>query len=109
MVLTFTAVSKIPIGDALTVVYGSPLFTMILSFIFLGHRLRLYKLSFALVLIVGIILVVRPPFLFHDKDQKIIKKSHNSHVSISYVKKSHDSQYFWGITSAIGAAIVGKH
>ena len=96
MVFTFIAVSHIPMGDALTVVYASPLFTMILSFIFLGHRLRLYKLSFALVLIVGIILVVRPPFLFPNKDQKTNHKSHDFH-------------YFWGIASAFGGAIISKY
>ena len=96
MVFTFIAVSHIPMGDALTVVYASPLFTMILSFIFLGHRLRLYKFSFALVLIVGIVLVVRPPFLFPNKDQKTNHKSHDVH-------------YFWGIASAFGGAIISKY
>ena len=64
MILCFAAVSAIPIGDALTLIYSNPLFAMIFSSIFLGSRLRLYKTFLGTILISGIILVVRPPFLF---------------------------------------------
>ena len=66
MILCFAAVTEIPIGDALTVVYSNPIFTMIFSAIFLGNRLRLYKITLGLVLSLGIVLVVKPPFLFPD-------------------------------------------
>ena len=66
MILCFAAVTAIPIGDALTVVYSNPIFTMIFSAIFLGNRLRLYKITLGLVLSLGIVLVVKPPFLFPD-------------------------------------------
>ena len=39
---------------------------MVLSAIFLGHRLRLFKILTALILCAGVILVVRPPFLFPE-------------------------------------------
>ena len=64
MILSFAAVSSIPVGDAETLIYSNPLFAMIFSSIFLGSRLRLYKTFLGTILISGIILVVRPPFLF---------------------------------------------
>merc|ERR1712012_791021 len=58
MILCYISVSLIPIGDAITVIYGEPLCTMILSYIFLGTRLRLFKMFAASFLIAGILLVV---------------------------------------------------
>ena len=43
---TFVAVTKIPLGDALTLIYSNPLFTMALAAIFMGERLRLFKITF---------------------------------------------------------------
>ncbi len=60
----FLSVQAIPLGDALTLVFSSPLFTMILSAIVLKSRMGLYKIMFCIILIIGIVLVVRPPFLF---------------------------------------------
>ena len=73
--------SSLPLGDALTLVASQPLFTMVLSALFLGHRLRLYKLTFAFILITGIVLVIQPPALFpnyqHDSD-----KGHNGNFTL---------------------------
>ena len=77
MILCFAAVTTIPIGDALTVVYSSPIFTMIFSAIFLGSRLRLYKITLGLVLSLGIVLVVKPPFLFPDIANHTFNNSSN--------------------------------
>ena len=65
MSCVYLSVTTIPLGDALTLVYSSPLYTMIISSIVFGHRLRLYKLSLGLTLVIGIVLVVQPPFIFH--------------------------------------------
>ena len=51
-------------GDAMTIIYTGPIFTMIFSFLFLRIRQGLWKISFAGLLMVGVILVIRPPFLF---------------------------------------------
>ena len=51
-------------GDATTLMYTSPLITMILAAVFLGHRIRLYRILNALLLILGAILVIQPTFIF---------------------------------------------
>ena len=56
------------LGDALTIIYTGPMFTMIFSFLFLRIRQGLWKIGFTSLLIPGIILVVRPPFLFPNSD-----------------------------------------
>ena len=48
----------------MTIIYSAPIFTMIFSFVFLRIKQGLFKIFFALILIVGVLLVIRPPFLF---------------------------------------------
>ena len=52
------------LGTAMTIIYSAPIFTMIFSFVFLRIKQGLYKIFFALILIVGVLMVIRPPFLF---------------------------------------------
>ena len=94
MILCYISVSLIPIGDAITVIYGEPLCTMILSYIFLGTRLRLFKMFAASFLIAGILLVVRPPFIFPEPD--------------ALHAPSHGAQYFWGVAAACGVVLLGN-
>jgi drug/metabolite transporter (DMT)-like permease len=58
-------VTLIPIGDATSIIMSSPLPAMILSRIFLGHRLRLYKMVCGTMLYLGVVFVVQPPFIFN--------------------------------------------
>ena len=62
----FICVSFMPIGDAAAIIFSSPLPTMILSSLFLGHSLRLYKIGCGAMLFLGVLLVVKPPFLFKE-------------------------------------------
>lgn len=65
-ICAFSCVLLMPLGDALTLIFSAPVSTMVVAAVILRHRLRLYKLSFGLVLLIGTVLVVRPPFLFGD-------------------------------------------
>ena len=62
----FMCVSFMPIGDATAIIFSSPLPSMILSTLFLGHSLRLYKIGCGAMLYLGVLLVVKPPFLFKE-------------------------------------------
>jgi hypothetical protein len=57
-----------PLGDAMTLIFTSPLSTMIVASIFLGHRMRLYRIFNALLLISGKInmYTIRTAFLELD-------------------------------------------
>ena len=60
-----------PIGDASAIIFSSPLPSMLLSRMFLGDRLGLYKITCGLVLYLGVVLVLQPPFLF-DKFSRYV-------------------------------------
>merc|ERR1712107_868251 len=58
------SVSFMPVADALVVMFSDPLVTMIVASIFLEERLNLIRISTGSLIIVGVTLVCRPPFLF---------------------------------------------
>ena len=61
----FLSFMMMPLGDATTLMFSSPLFTAILSAIFLKDaRLRLWKVIFITLMMAGMVLVVQPPFIF---------------------------------------------
>lgn len=66
IICAYSCVLLMPLGDALTLIFSAPVSTMVIAALVLGQRLRLYKLSFALILLIGTVFVVRPPFLFGD-------------------------------------------
>ena len=65
----YLAFLNMPIGDALAIVFSSPVFTLISTFMILGHRHSLWKVIFALVVIIGVVLIVQPPFLFGSNSE----------------------------------------
>ena len=60
----FACVLYMPIGDALTIVFTEPLWTLILSKFILKIRIGVWKWVFGLFLLLGMILCIQPPFLF---------------------------------------------
>ena len=65
IITDFYCVTNMPLGDATAIIFSAPLPTMILSAVFLGSRLRLYKIFCGLLVYTGIMLVIRPPFIFN--------------------------------------------
>ena len=61
----FHCVSNMPLGDASAIILSATLPSIVLSAIFLGSRLRLYKIICGVIFYSGVLLVIRPPFLFH--------------------------------------------
>ena len=54
----------LPIGDALTIIFTEPLFTVLLSLLFLRVRIGVWKAALCAGLAAGMILCVQPPFIF---------------------------------------------
>ena len=111
--LTFGCLKFLPIGDALTIIFSEPLWTLVLSKIFLKTRIGWWKLLFSIVLISGVVLCTQPPFLFaspqdrhhhHHDHQKEEPHSSNSSEESRAVE---NVDYFIGVSLAVGAASTG--
>jgi len=117
MMCSYLGVLYIPLGDALTIIYTGPMFTMIFSFLFLRIRQGLWKISFTSLLIPGIILVVRPPFLFPNSDatngtsvQYLThwQYHHNNETLLSNDLSLNDDNIHWiGVGICFAAAVIG--
>jgi len=66
--LTFACLEFLPIGDALTIIFSEPLWTLVLSKIFLKTRIGWWKFVFSFVLILGVVLCTQPPVIFSKSD-----------------------------------------
>ena len=82
-----------PIGDALAIVFSCPAFTLLSTFMILGHRHSLWKIIFALIVIIGVVMIVQPPFLFGSN-------SDNSENNVG-------GDRLFGVLMAITTAILG--
>ena len=106
VIFSFACMTMMPVGDALTIVFAAPISTMIVAAIFLGHPLRLFKISLGLLLLIGTVLVVQPPFLFPHSDD--IDPDDPSHVMIllrTVIDKPYDDLYYIGVALAFGCAL----
>ena len=84
--------------------------TYSLATIFLKHKLRLWKMMSAVVLIFGILLVVQPPFIFGSADSKSDSKAQNSTNGTSEnddPNVKHNDMYYIGALIGLCAAIAG--
>ena len=60
----------IPLGDALTIIFTEPIWTLLLTKVFLGSKISMRKLFFCLLLIAGAVLVIKPPGIFPPPSRK---------------------------------------
>jgi drug/metabolite transporter (DMT)-like permease len=66
--LQFACLSFMPLGDALTLVFTEPLWTIILSKIVLKIEIGWWKTIFGVFLLSGMVLCIQPPFIFPPED-----------------------------------------
>jgi drug/metabolite transporter (DMT)-like permease len=62
MGLTFGGLSLLPLPEVTAIGYATPLFTVIFAAIFLGERVRVFRLSAVAVGLVGVLIVLFPRF-----------------------------------------------
>ena len=65
--LSFSCLQYLPLGDALTIIFTEPLFTVVLSFILLKASIGFTKIILCIGLLTGMTLSIQPPFLFGPK------------------------------------------
>ena len=68
MILYFSALGLIPIGQAVTLQYTNPLFVALLSGFFLSERVHPQIWALAMISFLGIILIVSPDLRTVEKD-----------------------------------------
>ncbi|EAR97533.2 integral membrane protein DUF6 containing protein (macronuclear) [Tetrahymena thermophila SB210] len=71
MLLAFTSYKLLTLSDAVVVTNTTPLFTCFLSVPYLGEKLTKKQIFYSLLSFIGIVLVVRPAFLFNSKTVEI--------------------------------------
>ena len=114
MICAFSCMLLMPLGDALTLLFTEPFSTMFMAAMFLGHRLRLFKISLGLFLLIGVVLVIQPPFIFPNYEDAIqdyfvkaqfhtlfVLPRGTSRLEVSYRTKL----YYIGVIIALSAAL----
>jgi len=120
--LTFACLELLPIGDALTIIFSEPLWTIVLSKIFLRTPVGLLKMVFSLFLITGVVLCTQPPVIFssvihdhrhhghHDQQNNVQEELHyaeDSNATVTFVEDLKTSVNFTNETS-MAADIAGS-
>ena len=90
-----------PVPDALCIIFACPVVTIVLSAILLGDKLNSLKCFSGAILLLGVVLVCQPPFLFH-LNSPLDNQEHSS-----YLLDSHDSLYYVGVALAATACVTG--
>lgn len=62
MALSFFALTRLPLPEAITLNYAQPLFVVLFSAVFLGERVRIYRWSAVIIGLMGVIIVAWPKF-----------------------------------------------
>ena len=102
--LTFACLQFLPLGDAITIMFIEPLFTVILSFLFLHVSAGLIKILLCFGLLAGMAMSVQPPFLFGPKTIIMVA---NVTDQIDEEAKALTDDYFTGVMMALGCAVLG--
>merc|ERR1712141_232228 len=95
--LSFSCLQYLPLGDALTIIFTEPLFTVVLSFILIKASIGFTKIILCIGLLTGMTLSIQPPFLFGPK-------SNNNTSDLIQDNKN----YYVGVTLALSCAIFGS-
>ncbi|KAE8743724.1 hypothetical protein FOCC_FOCC009635 [Frankliniella occidentalis] len=66
LVLLFFSFRRLPLGDATTIIFSSPVFVLILSFLFLREPCGFFRTLVVCMLLTGVVLISKPPFLFQE-------------------------------------------
>lgn len=92
----------------MTIIFSCVLLVTIFAAIFFKERFRLYKLICVILIIGGIILVIRPPFIFNNNIENI---TNNNTLDLNHTTTSSEinykipKYYYFGVTSALIAMV----
>ena len=114
----FACVLYMPLGDALTIVFTEPLWTLLLSRIILRIKISFWKMFFGCLLICGMVLCIQPPVLFPQPSDEGDDRPGPDHSSNSTGGHSFgeiftgraegNEDYYLGVLLALGTALTGS-
>lgn len=61
----FIGFARLPVGDAATIIFCSPIFVMVFSYVLLNEHCGIFRVFVIGLLLFGVILIAKPPFLIH--------------------------------------------
>lgn len=73
--LLFFTFRRLPLGDATTIIFSSPVFVMVLSLIILREPCGFFRTFIVALLLAGVILIAKPPFIFQVGTLRFIGQS----------------------------------
>ncbi|XP_008851305.1 solute carrier family 35 member G1 isoform X1 [Nannospalax galili] len=88
MILMYYAFQTTSLADATVIAFSCPMFTSMFAWIFLKEKYSLWDAFFTLFAIVGVILIVRPPFLF-GSDTSGMRESYSNHLKGTFAAVGH--------------------
>ncbi|XP_069316492.1 solute carrier family 35 member G1 isoform X1 [Eulemur rufifrons] len=98
MILIYYAFQTMPLADATVITFSSPVFTSIFAWIFLKEKYSPWDAFFTLCSITGVILIVRPPFLFGSSSSGM-EEGYSVHLKGTFAAIGH--AVFAGMTLVI--------
>ncbi|XP_012999357.1 solute carrier family 35 member G1 isoform X1 [Cavia porcellus] len=88
MILLYYAFQTTSLADAMVISFSCPVFTSLFAWIFLKEKYSLWDAFFTLFTITGVILIVRPPFLF-GSDTSGMEGSYSVHLKGTFAAIGH--------------------
>ncbi|XP_006831220.1 PREDICTED: solute carrier family 35 member G1 isoform X2 [Chrysochloris asiatica] len=88
MILLYYAFQATSLADATVITFSSPVFTSLFAWIFLKEKYSLWDALFTLFTITGVILIVRPPFLFGSNPERM-EGSYSVHLKGTFAAIGH--------------------
>ncbi|KAM7330164.1 solute carrier family 35 member G1 isoform X1 [Alexandromys fortis] len=88
MILMYYAFQTTSLADATVIAFSCPMFTSIFAWIFLKEKYSLWDAFFTLFAFAGVILIVRPPFLF-GSDTSETSNSYSDHIKGTFAAIGH--------------------
>ena len=88
LLCSYQSLHFLPLGDAMAILFSSPIFTVILECIIFKKRMGIFKSFFTLTLLFGVVLVAKPVLIFGDTKTVTLP-----------------NDYYIGLLFAIGASL----
>lgn len=97
----FLALSKIPVGDVTIILFTSPVYTVILSTIFLKESCALSDIVCGLCSFTGVLIMTRPTLLFGEQDEDSRELCESITEESEHLHSERSSEYLFGALYAL--------